>query len=142
MPKPVNTSNKSLVLSLDQEQSSTIQSKANPLRYKKTIARVGKYFKKDEDNVIEFDITADVLNHWQDTFKTYTANGNRVYVPVLHTNNPEKNRGYVEDMFIEDDKLQAVFEFRDEEAAKLASCSNTSVFSLSMLTDGHGNEYI
>lgn len=74
-------------------------------RYKKPILRVGEFVKESEG--VKFSITQEHLQFLKESFKT------RVPVPLEHTTDPDKNRGWVSDLEIENDVLFGVFELSE-----------------------------
>lgn len=112
-------------------------------RFRKELIREGKYCKADDN--LEFEITVDVIDHWVATFKTFKDNGVAVPVPSGHTQDPEKNRGYVLDMFKSvDDKgavLIGVLDLVGEEGIALAHTNDVSLWSPPEWVDGKGVKY-
>lgn len=108
-------------------------------RYTKELIKVGKYVK---DSVgLAFEVTQDTLVHWRDTFKCWIENGLKVPIPLGHAaaDDPEKNQGWVREMFIEGDALMGVLELTDP---KLALTTDVSIYVPCDFVDGHGNEYV
>lgn len=108
-------------------------------RYTKELIKVGKYVK---DSVgLAFEVTQDTLVHWRDTFKCWIENGLKVPIPLGHAaaDDPEKNQGWVREMFIEGDALMGVLELADP---KLALTTDVSIYVPCEFVDGHGNEYV
>src|SRR5690606_13600266 len=76
-----------------------------------------------------------------------TQNGIKIPLPVEHTFDPEKNRGYVVGAQLGKNSkgipaLFALIQFRDEqEGKKLAASTDVSIFVPPDFTDGHGNKY-
>lgn len=107
-------------------------------RYKKELIKIGDYIKASTD--MTFSVTADTLKHWDTTFHEWIGNGLKVPIPLGHSgaDNPEKNRGWVEDMFIEGDSLFGILKLSDPD---LALTTDVSIFCPIKYTDGKGNTY-
>lgn len=105
----------------------------------KEIVRAGEYVKGD----VKFVITVDTLKHWALTFASMKKNGVRVPIPVGHdgASDPEKNRGWVDSMYVSGDALVMIAEAADEEAAKAFMRSDVSVYSPEEFQDGQGRQY-
>lgn len=108
-------------------------------RYKKDLVRVGDYYKASTDQSFKF--TAERLEQFASTFSRMKAAGVKVPVPVGHTNDPEANRGYVEDMYVDGDTLYATIELIGEEAIALSGRVEVSIYAVPELVDGKGNTY-
>ena len=110
-------------------------------RFRKELIKVGTYV-KDSAN-IEFEVTSDTLRHWEASFAKMKANGVKVSIPSTHAGagDPDKNRGYVEDMFVDGDSLVMSCEMVGEDAILAAAKSDVSIFSPEELVDGKGNRY-
>lgn len=110
-------------------------------RFRKDIIRTGSFVKASDD--LNFDVSTDTLDHWVAQFSQWTANGNKVPVPVTHkaAGNPKDNAGWVVDMYREDDRLVGVFDLVGEDASKLALASDVSIFVPPTHTDGSGHKY-
>ena len=107
--------------------------------FRKEVIRVGSYVKDDEG--LEFEVTPKLLQHWVDTFKHMKANGVDVPIPAGHNNDPDKNHGYVRDIFIEGESLINVIELIGEGSVDLAKRNHVSVFVPPEFVDGKGNKY-
>ncbi len=108
-------------------------------RFRKEIIRIGGYVK----GAREFDITPAVLQHWATTFGEMKANGVKIPIPNQHdtSGDPDKNRGWVVDMFVDDDALVMVCDLIGDDAIKAASRCDVSIFSPPEFTDGKGRIY-
>lgn len=115
---------------------------ASVYRFKKEVIKVGKFYKDTQD--FAFEVTHDTLDHWEKTFDAWTAMGNKVSVPIGHEGygDPEENRGWVTDLYVEGDSLIGVFELVGEDASELAAASDVSIYAPPKEIDGLGNEYI
>ncbi len=109
--------------------------------FNKEIIRVGRYFKDSDD--IEFEVTAETLQHWVTTFSLMQTNGVKVPIPAGHDlwGDPDLNRGYVRDLFIEEGSLFATMELIGEDGIKLSKTADVSLYSPVEYTDGSGNTY-
>lgn len=97
-------------------------------------------------NGVEFEVDKPLLQHWASTFASMDQNGVKVPLPIEHTEDPEKNRGRVTGLYVENNSrgLPALFgkiQFRDNEAAELAKTAQVSIFSPPEFVDGKGNRY-
>lgn len=103
--------------------------------YRKQLIRVGKYKKGDT----VFDITREMLKHWETTFSMMHNNGIKVAVPIEHTDDVEKNRGWVENIGIEEngDVMYGDFDFLGKEPP----VCGVSISSPVNFIDGKGIEY-
>lgn len=131
---------KNFILQLQVKPAVKIASSSKGLtRYTKELIKVGKYVK---DSVgLAFEVTHDTLVHWQNTFEKWIANGNKVPIPLGHdsADEPEKNAGWVQDMYIVGDALIGVLELADP---KLALTTDVSIYVPPEFVDGHGRKYI
>ncbi len=110
-------------------------------RFRKELIKVGEYV--HEPDGYEFAITSDTLQHWAKTFASMKANGVKVPIPATHEGmgDPDKNRGYVTDMFVDDNSLVMTCELIGKDALAAAARSDVSIGVPVEWTDGHGNEY-
>ena len=107
-------------------------------RYRKELIKVGQYVK---DSVgLAFEVTADTLRHWKETFDRWIKNGNKVPIPLGHSaaDDPGKNQGWVRGMFVEGDSLVGILELANPE---LALTTDVSIFVPVDHTDGTGEKY-
>lgn len=110
-------------------------------RFRKELIKVGEYV--HEPDGYEFAITSDTLQHWAKTFALMKANGVKVPIPATHEGmgDPDKNRGYVTDMFVDNNSLVMTCELIGKDALAAAARSDVSIGVPVEWTDGHGNEY-
>lgn len=108
-------------------------------RYVKDLIRVGSWVKASTDQ--RFSVTPAMLSRWVDTFKAMKAAGVKVPIPATHTNDPEANRGYLEDLFVENGTLFGTLELIGEDAIALASRAEVSIYVPESITDGKGVTY-
>jgi len=108
-------------------------------RFRKELIRCGQYVKQSDN--LGFTVTPTVLDHWVKTAAAYLSAGNKIPVPVTHTEDPEANRGWVVDVFAEGQSLFATMDLVGEAGIKLAGTCDVSIFSPPELVDGHGNKY-
>jgi hypothetical protein len=108
-------------------------------RYRKDLIRVGDFYHSGLD--LSFSVDLARLNGWAETFEKMRANGVRVPIPAGHTDNPEANRGYVEDIYVEGGTLYMVAELIGDDALALADRAEVSVLIEPLFTDGKGVEY-
>lgn len=140
------------------ELSTAVKGKDGVLRqrFRKAIMRKGTFY--DAKTNRTFTVTDETLQHWEDTFKAMSANGNRVYVPMLHQVDnrlnifPEEgasepggsgdyNRGWVKDIYKDGDRLMAIIDVHGEDGIKAVKRNDVSVYAPPKWTDGAGNEY-
>lgn len=81
-----------------------------------------------------------MLDHWAMIFSQMKVNGVKVPVPSGHTNDSEKNRGWVEDIFRDGDSLFGIVALVGD-GIRLAGTNDVSIYSQSEYTDGNGNRY-
>jgi hypothetical protein len=107
-------------------------------QYRKELIKVGKYVKVSTNQT--FEVTLATLNHWVQEFSRWTANGNKVPVPLGHdkANRPEDNAGWVTSMFVEDNSLYGIMELT---SAELALTTDVSICIEPKVTDGKGERY-
>lgn len=110
--------------------------------YRKELIKVGEYTHDAEG--YEFSITLDMLQHWADTFATMKANGVKVPIPSTHAGvgDPDKNRGYVIDMFVDGASLAMTCELIGEDALAAAERSDVSIGVPVDFVDGKGIKYL
>jgi len=110
-------------------------------RFRKELIRTGHYVKAEDG--IEFEVTPQTLTHFVEQFERMKANGVRIPVPNGHKNagNADANRGYVEELFVEDDTLVGVLRMVGDDGIAAAQRSDVSIFVPIEFTDGKGNKY-
>src|SRR5574343_670368 len=104
-------------------------------RYRKDLVRVGQFFKAADD--LAFSITADTLNHWSQTYRDMRAAGRKVPVVKTHfsehgaafsEDDADANRGWLEDLFVDGDRLVGIVDLHGPEAETLAACNDVSIY--------------
>ncbi len=105
-------------------------------RYHKPLIKVGKYT-KDSDGV-DFEVTDDLLSHWNNTVLEMSENGIKIPVPLGHT---ENNKGYLKSTFIKDKTLIGVIDLVVSDAEELSKTLDVSIFVPPKFTDGKGRIY-
>lgn len=110
-------------------------------RFTKELIHVGRFISPLTGE--PFDVTDDMLADWAKTFKAMRANGLKVPIPQTHDNtgNTENNRGWVEDMVQEGDKLVGILELHTDDPEQLAKVSDVSIYSPPEFVDGEGRTY-
>jgi len=106
-------------------------------RYRKELIRVGTW----KAGKHRWDVDEALLSHWVTEHKRLAENGVRVPLPLEHTTEPDKNRGWLVDLEKVGESLFGTIEFADDEAAKLASRTDVSIYSPPEFVDGKGNKY-
>jgi hypothetical protein len=107
--------------------------------YVKDLIRVGNWVMPSSG--MRFAVTHKDLEHWVKTFSTMETNGVEVHVPIGHTNDGDKNAGFLRGMFIEGDELKGKLELIGRKAIEMASTNFVSVYVPREMTDGKGNVY-
>lgn len=109
--------------------------------FKKELIRVGEF--KINNGQRTLDVGADDLDSWAKQYHDMIKAGNKISIPATHEGHgdPNKNQGWVTDMFVEGDKLIGVLELHGENAIESASKSDVSIWAVPDWTDGNGNEY-
>lgn len=108
-------------------------------RYKKEIIKTGTYANTDDT---EFKVSKDKLNHWVIQFQLMKKNGVKVPVPLDHSFDADKNRGWVREMYVEGSSLIAEIEMIGEDACKELERNDVSIYAPIKFRDGKGNEYL
>jgi len=109
-------------------------------RFRKDMIHTGLY--RHPFHEWSMDVTRDRMDRWIATFAAMRGNGVDVEVVVDHSMEAEAVRGYLVDMFREDDTLYGIHELIGEDSIKLAqTVKNVSVLIEREYTDGKGNSY-
>ncbi len=108
-------------------------------RFRKELIKVGHYVKASTDQ--KFNITLQTLEHWVNEFNRWVTNGNKVPIPPGHdnANDPEKNQGWVESLFVEGNSLYGILELLNP---RLALVTDVSISVPAEVIDGKGNKYV
>ena len=109
------------------------------MKFRKCVLRSGD-FRKDSEGK-SFTIDRRALEHFAVQFGKMKEAGVRVFAPAGHTNSPEANQGWVEEMQVVGDELHAVFELPHIEGQKLAAVSDCSVSVLPSFVDGENRRW-
>ncbi len=120
--------------------SANLELTAAPARFLKEIIRVGTYRhpQRPRDAV---EITPSRIEDWLENFY---ASPVKVWVPYRHSADPKDNTGWVEDLFVDDDRLFAVMRITDERAAALlrdGTIEDVSVGVEKDVVDMNGRHY-
>lgn len=98
----------------------------------------------------KFVVDESVIDHWQNTGTKMLSNGIDIPVPIEHTEDPEKNRGFVREFAkgvktLKDGKqvrtLLGRIQFVNADAEKLAFSTDVSIYVPDKAEDGLGNKY-
>lgn len=117
-------------------------SKESKLRFRKQLLYTGDFRKKKQ----RIPVSSKDLDHYSKSTNKMLSRGVKVPLPLEHTTNPKKNRGYLRrvergvDKFGRD-SIFGIIDFRDKKAAKLANSSDISVFIPPQQEDGFGRIY-
>lgn len=111
-------------------------------RFRKQIIKTGEFV--NDKAGVSFKVTPRLLEHWADTYHQMSNNGVKVPIPNTHAGktDPDMNRGYVTDMFVDGDSLVMTCDLIGEDAIKAASRCDVSIDSPHEFVDGEGNRYI
>ncbi|HQU42146.1 MAG TPA: hypothetical protein PK867_05015 [Pirellulales bacterium] len=116
------------------------QEGGQPLRrFVKEIIRAGRYV-KDADGQA-FSVTPEMLDRFAASTSSYLKAGNKIPMPVTHTDDPEANRGWVRDVYRDGDSLYATCDLVGEDGIRLAGTCDVSIFAPPEYVDGSGNRY-
>jgi hypothetical protein len=109
-------------------------------RFRKELLKVGEYTHPGTGQ--RFSVSREGIGRMAETFRRYTAAGNRVPLPIGHENweDPERNRGWAIDAFAEGDSLVGIVELVGD-GIKLAGTSDVSIYAEPSFTDSKGNSY-
>lgn len=107
-------------------------------RFRKELIRTGTYRTADS---VHFTVDTEALDNWALQFARMSGNGVKVPVPSGHNTAPDANRGWMVDIFREDDSLFGIVDLVGEDAIKMAGRSDVSLYSPAHLDDGKGNSY-
>jgi len=104
-------------------------------------------FKLPGESGPEFSVDSVALNHFVNETQRMMDNGVKVPIPIEHTTDPEKNRGFLTGLKIgtrTDGRPNLILKmkFNDEQAVKTAKASDVSIYSPPKYTDGKGNTYV
>lgn len=104
---------------------------AVPARFLKELVRAGRYrhpARPDE----QIDITPERFRGWVANFYAAPV---KVWVPYRHSADPQDNTGWVEDLFIDGDRLFGILRITDERAAALLSEGTVEDVSIGVETE-------
>jgi len=109
--------------------------------YLKELIHVGKFRRPDTGDV--YDIKEKQLESWAETFARMRGNGLKIPIPLTHkeADNPDHNRGWVREMFVDTNRLMGILELNDEDPDRLAANSDVSIFCPQEFIDSQGNVY-
>ena len=112
-------------------------------RYRKNILKVGKFAKMTEDGKkeMEFELTQDNLTSIAAESTQMLADGHRIPVPLGHTQEEDKNQGYVDKFGVEGDYLFMEAEAVGKEAIENFEQSDCSCYIPPKYKDSEGREY-
>lgn len=111
-------------------------------RFVKDLITAGTWYKGNQAH----DVPVERLNHWADTFAAMSKAGVKVPLPLGHTNDADKNRGYVADMFVRDNAdgkptLYMAADLIGEDAIALANRVEVSINAEPELKAGDGKTF-
>lgn len=107
--------------------AATVFEKIPRQRFRKEVVRIGEYIKDATGQKV--DITRDVLANWVIQFQRMKANGVKIPIPSTHegASDPDRIRGYVDDLFIDGDSLVMACTMIGEDGIKAASRNDVSL---------------
>jgi hypothetical protein len=108
-------------------------------KVQRDLVRVGQFAEGDST----FQITPDTLNELAANFARMKANGVKVAIPDSHeaAGIPDRNRGWLEDVAVDGDRLVGTMELVGEDAIAAARHGDVSVYVPPLYMDGRGNAY-
>lgn len=109
-------------------------------RYRKHILKLGKFVKKSDN--LRFEITPREFDHFERTFSQMQQNGVKVPLPLGHTDDDHKNRGWVVGIERSTDDPNFLDAIIECDRPELIKENDVSVFVPPSFTDGEGNEYM
>ena len=107
--------------------------------FRKELIRVGEYTKDSEGLTIQ--VTRDDLEHWAIQFSSMKTNGVKVPIPSTHTEDPEANNGWLDEVWVEGDSLYGVITLVGDKSIEMAGKVDVSIFCPPSFVDGKGNKY-
>ena len=132
-----------VVLSLPGEMlvlGSGVDANGQPFKtYRKDLIRTGTWTVPQTGR--KFTVTQDDLRHWRDVSLAMNTNGVKIPVPAGHTSDPDKQRGFASGFSVEGDTLFAQITLVGEDAIKMASTNQVSIYQPEFMVDGKGNRY-
>ncbi len=108
-------------------------------RYRKNVLRTGDFVKAADG--LRFQITDADLIHFRDTFLAMQAAGVKVPVPLGHSFEPDRNKGYLVDLFARPGVLEGVIDLYGPDGDVLAATNDVSIYAPAEFTDGSGKTY-
>ncbi len=116
-----------------------LDGKSPTKKFRKQIVTAGDFVKGDE----KFTITKERMQGWADTFVRMKGNGIKVPIPSTHAkvSDSDFNRGWVTDMFVDDDSLVMTCELIGDDAIEAAARSDVSINAIPDFKDGKGVVY-
>jgi len=106
-------------------------------RFLKELVKTGTYEVKGDT----FKIDGNLLDTFAASFEAMKAAGVDVPVPSGHTLDPDKNRGWLRDMYRDGDSLFGVIELVGDDAIAMAGRADVSIFAENEFVDGKGSKY-
>lgn len=112
----------------------------SPARFRKELLRAGNYI-HPHDPQLTLSITTERMGKWIEAFKSAPF---KVYVPLRHTKDPAQNAGWLEDLFLEEERLYGILCITDEEIAQKireGTIQDVSIAVEKDVTDANGLTY-
>ena len=106
-------------------------------KFLKDLITTGEYVSNGQ----KFTITTKDMDRWIANGKRFIEAGNQIPVPDGHTDDATSNRGYVLDLFREENTLYGVLEMIGADGIATAARSKVSINTEPDYVDGKGNKY-
>ncbi len=113
------------------------------VRFKKDLIPVGSFL-HPQDRTKKIVVTKERMQKWIDAFENYKKVGGDVHIPLRHSDDPDKNTGWLEKLLIENDKLMGIVEITEPEIAEKIERKTIKGASISItpdFLDEKGNAY-
>jgi len=107
--------------------------------FRKDIVQVGTWVHPGSGETI--DISLARIQHWATVGNQMLAAGIKIPIPATHTNDPEKNRGYVQKFDVQGDKLWMNCELIGTDAIQLAARCEVSISVVPEVKGADGTVY-
>jgi hypothetical protein len=117
----------------------------NTSRFKKEVLRVGNFkFENSQGDLEEFNVTLDYLKNLAENSNNFLSRGGKIYIPNRHQADPLSNAGWVENFFVEDNKLYAVLSITEPDVLEKVLRGTIQDVSIRLsldYVDSYGNYY-
>ena len=112
-------------------------------KFLKELIHVGRFLHPGDKKKNAYDITHELLRHWEEQVRAMRQAGIRIPLVLQHdtSGNPENCRGQLEDAYVEGDRLMGIIEIVSDDPEQLAAVSDVSIYAPTKTVDGQGNVY-